>query len=361
MPGGGSVAAGQVGIVTDGTRMNITQGSQRAIINWQSFDIGSQAQVSFQQPNAAAVALNRVSGPTASRIEGQLSANGQVFLVNPNGVLFGGGARVDVGALVASTLEHPRRPTSWPATLASAAAAAPSRTAERSTPRRVAICAFIAPTITNDGTLNAPHGTVAMGAGEAVTLNFAGDRLVGLSVSTTTLDTLIENRQAIHAEGGAILLTAAGAAAVSSSVVNNSGVLEAGSLTEDGGRIVLRAGGDITLGSNFGDRGQRRARRRHRDPGAVRNLAGGWPHRRARDKSDGRVGQSAGRARGAGQCRRGRCLRRNGRWHGAGGRRLPGQECGHPECRTHLRQFRCDHQRRCDRTGGGRPGGGLGR
>ncbi len=248
LPGGGSVAAGQVGIVTDGTRMNITQGSQRAIINWQSFDIGSQAQVSFQQPNAAAVALNRVSGPTASRIEGQLSANGQVFLVNPNGVLFGGGARVDVGALVASTLDiHDTDFLAGNARFSGSGSAIENRGTINAASG--GYLAFIAPTITNNGTLNAPHGTVAMGAGEAVTLNFAGDRLVGLSVSTATLDTLIENRQAIHAEGGAILLTAAGAAAVSSSVVNNSGVLEAGSLTEDGGRIVLRAGGDITLGS----------------------------------------------------------------------------------------------------------------
>ena len=104
LPTGGTVAAGQAAIATSGTRMDITQASQKAIINWQGFDIGSQAQVNFAQPNSSAVALNRVSGPNISRIEGQLSANGQVFLVNPNGMLFGGGARVNAGAFVASTL-----------------------------------------------------------------------------------------------------------------------------------------------------------------------------------------------------------------------------------------------------------------
>ena len=246
LPGGGTVAAGQAGIVTSGARMDVTQGSQRAIINWQNFDIGSQAQVNFQQPNSAAVVLNRVSGPTASRIEGQLSANGQVFLVNPNGVLFGGGARVNVGALVASTLNiHDADFMAGNNSFSGSGGTIENRGTINAAPG--GYLAFIAPTITNSGTLNAPQGTVAMGAGERVTLNFAGDRLVGLSVSAATIDTLIENRQAIRAEGGAILLTAAGAAAVTNSVVNNSGILEAGSLTEDGGRIVLRAGGDITL------------------------------------------------------------------------------------------------------------------
>ena len=95
LPSGGTVAAGQAAISTSGTRMDVTQSSQRAIINWQGFDIGSDAQVNFAQPGDSSVTLNRVSGPTVSRIEGQLTANGQVFLVNPNGVLFGNGARVD--------------------------------------------------------------------------------------------------------------------------------------------------------------------------------------------------------------------------------------------------------------------------
>jgi filamentous hemagglutinin family protein len=108
-PAAGRVTAGQASIGSSGANMAIDQGSQRAIINWQNFDIGSQASVTFRQPDASAVALNRVSGPTASRIEGQLTANGQVFLINPSGVLFGKrGARPcrRAGRLHP---EHPRR------------------------------------------------------------------------------------------------------------------------------------------------------------------------------------------------------------------------------------------------------------
>ncbi len=192
------------------------------------------------QPNSTSVTLNRVSGANISRIEGQLSANGQVFLVNPNGVLFGAGARVNASALVASTLDvhdddflaghYAFSGTGGAITNSGSIAAAAG-----------GYLAFIAPTITNSGTLSAPQGTVALGAGERVTLNFSGNRLVGLSVGADTLNTLIDNRQAIRAAGGAILLTAAGAESVTRSVINQSGILEASSLTASGGRIALNA------------------------------------------------------------------------------------------------------------------------
>ncbi len=249
LPGSGTVVAGQADITTNGTRMDITQGSQRAIINWQGFDIGSEALVNFAQPNDSSVTLNRVSGPTVSRIEGQITANGQVFLINPNGVLFGGGARVNASALVASTLNiRDEDFLTGRYAFSGTGGAVENLGTINATPG--GYVAFIAPKITNAGTLSAPQGTVALGGGERVTLNFAGNRLVSLSVSAETLDTLIDNRQAIRAEGGAILLTAAGAETVTRSVINQTGVLEASSLTESGGRIILSAGDDINLGTD---------------------------------------------------------------------------------------------------------------
>src|SRR5205823_15097968 len=98
-------AVGGQAVITQSTAsMSIQQGSGRAAIDWQSFNIGSQASVTFNQPSASAIALNRVLGTNGSEIYGRLSANGQVFLINPNGILFGRGAEVDVGGLVASTL-----------------------------------------------------------------------------------------------------------------------------------------------------------------------------------------------------------------------------------------------------------------
>src|SRR5688572_2481232 len=104
LPTGGQVVGGQAGISQSGAAMRIDQSSARAAIDWQSFNIGAGASVTFNQPSSSAIALNRVLGSSGSEIYGRLSANGQVFLINPNGVLFGRSAQVDVGGLVASTL-----------------------------------------------------------------------------------------------------------------------------------------------------------------------------------------------------------------------------------------------------------------
>ena len=350
LPTGGTVAAGQADIAASGTRMDITQSSQKAIINWQGFDIGSQAQVNFAQPNAAAVALNRVSGPNISRIEGQLTANGQVFLVNPSGVIFGNGARVNAGAFVASTLNI--RDDDFLAgnyTFTGTGGTIENRGTISAAPG--GYVAFIAPKITNAGIVSAPQGTVAMGAGERVTLNFAGDRLVGLSVAAETLDTLIENRQAIRAEGGAILLTAAGAEAVTRGVINNSGVLEAGSLTADGGRIVLTAGNDVNLASTStvavdgqkGGRNHRPGQGRHpahrRQPLGARRQRNGW---------NGKTARQSGRPR---QRRAGRLLGHDGRRYCAGRRRLSGRQCRSRQCTGDLCCAGCDDQGQRAATG----------
>ena len=122
-PTGGVVVAGSASIGGAAGATVITQASQNAVLNWNSFNVAAGESVTFAQPNSASVALNRILGGDGSAIMGTLSANGKVFLVNPNGVLFGKGASVNVGGLVASTLDI-RMPTSWPApTLPTPAAA----------------------------------------------------------------------------------------------------------------------------------------------------------------------------------------------------------------------------------------------
>jgi filamentous hemagglutinin family protein len=104
-PTGGSVVAGSAGIQQSGNTTNINQSSNSAIINWQGFSIGAKETVNFNQPGSSSVTLNRVIGNETSVINGALNANGQVFIVNSAGVLFGKGAQVNVGGLVASTLD----------------------------------------------------------------------------------------------------------------------------------------------------------------------------------------------------------------------------------------------------------------
>src|SRR5689334_21190762 len=102
-PTGGNVVAGNATITSAPGNTTIHQTSQNAALAWQSFDIGTGESVQFVQPNSQAVALNRVLGADPTQVLGNLSSNGKVFLLNPNGVLFGKSAQVSVGGLVAST------------------------------------------------------------------------------------------------------------------------------------------------------------------------------------------------------------------------------------------------------------------
>jgi filamentous hemagglutinin family protein len=102
LPTGGQVTQGQAQIQQSMSQMQIQQQSQKAVIDWNSFNIGQQASVTFQQPNAQAATLNRVLNGS-SEIAGQLNSNGQVYLLNPNGVLFSPTAQVNTGSLVVAT------------------------------------------------------------------------------------------------------------------------------------------------------------------------------------------------------------------------------------------------------------------
>ena len=104
LPTGGQIVAGQGSISGAGNAMTVFQNTQKMIANWSTFNIGQNASVRFNQPNPSAIALNRVQSQNPSQILGSLTANGQVWLVNPSGILFGSTARVDVGGLVASSL-----------------------------------------------------------------------------------------------------------------------------------------------------------------------------------------------------------------------------------------------------------------
>ncbi|CAN5872197.1 hypothetical protein BH11PSE12_BH11PSE12_20290 [soil metagenome] len=111
LPGGAMVTAGQAKIAQSGSAMTVTQTSAKTAIEWTNFSIGKDATVNFVQPNASAVALNRVKGNEGSLIEGALNANGQVFVLNPNGVLFGKNARVDTAGLVGVASENGKNRT----------------------------------------------------------------------------------------------------------------------------------------------------------------------------------------------------------------------------------------------------------
>jgi len=246
LPTGGVVVAGSGTIAQAGTVMTVTQTTAKMAADWQSFNIGAGNSVNFVQPSASSVALNRVLGSDVSLIQGALNANGQVFLVNPNGVLFTPTAQVNVGSIVASTLAI----STADFMAGSYKFAGDSSNAIINQGNITTInggsIALIAAKITNTGTLTANAGNVLLGAGSQVTLDLGGP--VKLQVTQAAIDTLIENGGAIKADGGLVYLTAKAAGDLATSVINNTGVIEAHTLaTGEKGQIMLM--GDMQVGT----------------------------------------------------------------------------------------------------------------
>src|SRR5690349_19285277 len=250
LPSGGSVAAGSANISTSGSNMQITQSTNSAILNWQSFSIGSSAAVNFTQPSSSAIALNRVLGNNPTEIFGRLSANGQIFLTNPNGILFAPTAAVDVGGLFATTLSI--ADTDFLAGRYNFVNNGGAGTVvNQGVITANGYAALAGPQVRNDGIIVAHAGTVALAAGDRVSLDMIGDGLISVSVDQAALNASAINTGTITADGGNVLLTARSANALLDTVVNNSGVIRANSLVERNGQIVLD-GGSAGVVSNTG-------------------------------------------------------------------------------------------------------------
>jgi filamentous hemagglutinin family protein len=246
-PTGGVVAAGAASISSAAGNTTINQSTQNAVINWQSFNIAAGQSVQFVQPGKSSVALNRVLGADPSNILGSLSANGQVFLVNPNGVLFGKGAQVNVGGLVASSLniaDGDFMAGNYKFGGAGSGAVRNDGTINADG----GYVALLGAKVGNDGVIAAQLGTVALAAGNAITLDVAGDGLLNVSVSQGAVNALVQNGGLIQADGGRVLLTAQSASSLLQSAVNNSGVVRAQTLvTGENGSIMLM--GDMESGT----------------------------------------------------------------------------------------------------------------
>ncbi|MFO0439789.1 MAG: filamentous hemagglutinin N-terminal domain-containing protein [Betaproteobacteria bacterium] len=257
LPTGGQVIAGQAAINQAGNQLNIQQATQKAILNWQSFNIGAQAAVNFQQPNASAVALNRVTGPDPSAIYGRLSANGQVFLVNPNGVLFAPGAQVDVAGLVASTMNIRNDDFLSGNYRFTRDGSTAGVTNQGSIAAQYV--ALLAPEVRNEGIITARMGTAALAAGDAVTLHIAGHNQISIQVDKAAINTLVENRHLIQVDGGTVIMSAQSARELLGRALN-SGSIEANGITTDGGVVRLTASHNInhsgSISANAGTNGR---------------------------------------------------------------------------------------------------------
>src|SRR6266545_3716634 len=256
-PEGGTVVGGAATIQGQGgPAVIVNQTSNSAIINWNTFNIGVRESVRFNQPGSSSVVLNRVTGGLGpSEILGTLTANGRVFLINRDGILFGLSAVVNTASFLATT--HDIRNSDFMAGRYNFNI--PGRpdasivNQGRITASSGGFAALVAPGVRNSGTITATLGTVALASGNSFTLDMYGDKLITLAVNDQIaskvidvatgrpLKSLVSNEGKIRANGGRVELTAAAARVVVDSVINTSGVTKANSIGHRNGMIVLSA------------------------------------------------------------------------------------------------------------------------
>ena len=254
LPEGGQVAAGQAAITTAGSTMTIAQQTAQAIINWQNFGIGSGEAVHINQPNSQAMLLNRVVGSNPSEIFGQLTANGQVILVNPNGVFFRPGSSVDVGGLTASTLnianeDFLKGQLRFAGDSQNPVINAGSINAQNG------YVNLLAKEVVNEGIIAAQTGSVNLAAGSGMSLDYNGDGKMTVAVTDGAYQSAVANKKLIQADGGLVVMTASGKDALMDSAVNNSGMIQANTLGEAAGKISLTGDNIATTGTISADGG----------------------------------------------------------------------------------------------------------
>ncbi len=255
-PQGGAVVAGQASISQSAAATTVTQSSQRAIVEWQGFNVGSAHSVTFAQPGSSAVVLNRVTGPDPSAIAGRISANGQVVIINRNGVVFSEGARVDAAGLVVSTANIANRDFMAGRMNFSEPGKPGARIENRGTItiKEAGIAALVAPQVANSGVIRAQMGRVVLAGAETHTVDLYGDGLVSLDVSSQVRRTadggtaLVTNTGMIEADGGTVLLTATAAEGLVSTLVRAGGRISADNPAGTAGTIALRgSGGELRV------------------------------------------------------------------------------------------------------------------
>ncbi|MCZ3374537.1 beta strand repeat-containing protein, partial [Rhizobium sp. AG207R] len=256
LPSGGQVAAGSATIGTPSAgALTINQTSGSAVVNWQSFNVGKANRVTFVQPDANAAILNRVTGETSSTISGQINANGQVYLINPNGIAITSSGTVKAGAFVASTLGISDDDfMGGKRTFTGNGASAPVANTGAITINRGGYMALIGGTVANAGVITVPMGKAALGSGEQATLDLSGDGFLQVAVPTKAggSGALVDNSGKISARGGTVQLTAAAAKDMARQAVNMSGTIEANGVSGKSGDITLTGGdGEVAVSGSL--------------------------------------------------------------------------------------------------------------
>jgi filamentous hemagglutinin family protein len=269
-PMGGQVAAGQASISQSATTTTINQASQRAVVNWQSFNVGANQTVQFVQPATTSTTLNRVLSPDPSQIAGHITANGQIVLQNQSGVVFAKGAQVDAASLVVSApgitdqnfmagkmvFDVPAKPD------------AQIVNNGRITVKQSGLAALVAPQVANNGVISAKMGHVVLAGAQAETVDLYGDGMVSINVTGQVTqapvgpdgrpDTaLVTNSGVIAASGGTVELTARAVDGIVQTLVTAGGRISAHSVGGQTGKVVVSGiGGSVIVAGDISATGR---------------------------------------------------------------------------------------------------------
>ena len=248
MPEGGVVRSGSGSVTQNGKEMTIRQDSGRMAMDWTGFSVGKDETVRFQQPGKDALALNRVTGNQQSVIDGSLLSNGHVLLVNPNGVVIGKNASIDVGGLVASTAQvkdNFMKEFGNSTGAFSLGGVSDGKIINEGTIKAEGgLVALHAAKVENSGTISNTGGSAVLAAADTLTLTPDADGKLNFTVDGKAAEASALNKGAITADGGTIVMTADSASDVMSTVVNNSGTLQARTLRKNEKGQILLEGGD---------------------------------------------------------------------------------------------------------------------
>jgi filamentous hemagglutinin family protein len=241
LPAGGTIVAGEATINYADRTMNVNQATEKAIIHWDTFNVGSSNIVNFNQPSSSSVILNQVLQTNPSNIQGTINANGIVILINPAGILFGKNSKVNVGGLIASTMSMESYEEFMKGKYSFSRNGSTGKIVNEGTLTATdrGMIALLAPTVRNEGIIRANMGLMI--SGEKVTFDFDGDELIKVAVDPSTVSALVENKGLVESPGGKVYMLASAKTKLVGEVINSGPIVTADSIRKVGGKVYLEA------------------------------------------------------------------------------------------------------------------------
>ncbi len=253
-PVGGSVSSGVATITNSGNTETIRQTTGKAVIDWNIFNINSGETTNFVQPNSSSLTVNRVHDMNPSQIFGSLTANGNLVLINPNGVFFGQGSKVDVNGLLATTSNVANSNVMSGGTLHFTPGSNPNASVVNAgtiTAADAGLVGLVAPNVQNSGVITARLGKVQLSSGDSFDLDFYGDNLLKIGVSDQVGQQMVQNLGLIEADGGTVKLTAAAGRSIVNSLIDVEGQIKTPAFKQQDGVIEIYAAGSNAVQGNI--------------------------------------------------------------------------------------------------------------